>query len=102
MSRGKQIQNLPERLKSCIEKCGSQSALLAKVDLSRSQLNRYLDGEAVPPIGKLEDIALAAGVSPAWLALGLDESFNGSRDVFSNTSKLEKIITAFEEGNDGI
>lgn len=48
----------------------SNRTFAERCDVSEGSLRRYLSGDTFPPLDTLEKIALAAGVSLAWLASG--------------------------------
>ena len=61
---------LQDRLRKCADLAGSGDALSQKTGIPRNTLQTYLMGQAEPKIGRVVDIAHAAGVNIEWLATG--------------------------------
>lgn len=67
-----QLGRFPERLKEAI---GEESvrSFANKCAQSDGVLRKYLNGETLPTLDRVEKIAQAANVSPVWLAFGMGE-----------------------------
>jgi len=59
-----------KRLAECVTRAGGKRAIAAKSGISEAQLYRYLTGESVLPINRLQAIAKAAAVDTSWLLTG--------------------------------
>ncbi len=64
------LGTLADRLAACADAVGGKRALAAASGISEAQLYRYMDGDAAPPIDRLNDIAAAAQVDNGWLLTG--------------------------------
>ena len=68
----KKIATFQERLTEALnEKDMTQSALAIAVGMSRSGINKYVKGIAIPPLDRIRVMSEALGVSEIWL-LGYD------------------------------
>ncbi len=64
------VATLAQRLDACAEAVGGKRHLAAISGVSEAQLYRYIDGDVTPPVERLEDLARAAQIDPAWLLTG--------------------------------
>lgn len=82
-------QSFPARLAAVMsEKSLTTGQLATESGLPYSIIQKYLDDEAAPNLGMVEDLAVALDVHPGWLAFGI-----GSKVAPS----VAELASAFEE-----
>jgi len=92
---------LPERLGVCVDRVGGKRALAGLINVSESQIFRYLNGLNEMTSDKLLAVARAAKVDPGWLLSGDGDMQGGTRSSDSRPAfrgeLLVQITQLFEE-----
>lgn len=84
-----QLKNLSSRLKKAFEESDISYGELSKItNIPKSALQRYVTGENKIPLDRLEKIASALGVTPAYLM--------GWEEEAETPSKKKDLIKAVE------
>lgn len=87
---------MQERLAHCAKLLGGKRALAKASGLSEAQLFRYLGGESDMAVSRLQAIAAAAKVSPAWLLTGEDVLPPPPRPDF-HPATMAQVVQTLEE-----
>lgn len=85
------------RLRKCTDDVGGMGALAKATKISKSQLQRYVNAEADPPLAKLRAIADAAGVKLSWLIEGGSQTGQYTSQVVLDKEVFLEVVEQVEK-----